>query len=204
MATKTEEELMDGLKKSLPRIMLKQVSSSSLNSLINDCVEGKTEKVERLLEEEEERFEFILTIADDEIEQDSPTRVTRGTLDEDLLILASLVTDGTDISLRCDCGMLKQWRTVLEDTGKGLSDSLNCGVFSEETYDGNEFESARCYSDESTVYSDNDLFDNNLNLSSDFLGFTNRVSRTQLYLCRWTGKLVNFKTPIPIMQLLVQ
>ncbi len=69
---------MDGLKKSLPRITLKQVSSSSLNSLINDSVEGKKEKVERLLEEEEERFEFILIIADDEIKQDSSTRVTRG------------------------------------------------------------------------------------------------------------------------------
>jgi hypothetical protein len=160
---------MDGLKKSLPRIMLKQVSSSSLDSLINDCVEGKKEKVERLLEEEEDRFEFILTVADDEIEQDSPTRVTRGTMDEDLFILASLVTmNGTEVSLCCDCGMLKQWRTVLEDAGKGLSDILNCSIFSEETYDGDEFESARCYSDESTVYSDNDLFDNNLNLSSDF------------------------------------
>ena len=193
MATKTEEELMDGLKKSLPRIMLKQVSSSSLNSLINDCVEGKTEKVERLLEEEEERFEFILTIADDEIEQDSPTQVMRGTLDDNLLILASLVTmNGTEVSLHIN--LPKRWRTVLEDAGEGLSDILNCGIFSEETYDGDEFESARCYSDESTVYSDNDLFDNNSNLSSECLGFHQQSvkdSVVSLWMDRKVGELQN-------------
>jgi hypothetical protein len=195
MATKTKEELTDGLKKSLPRIMLKQVLSSSLNSLINDCVEGGQEKVERLLEEEEDRFECILTIADDEIEQDSPTQVMRGTLDDNLLILASLVTmNGTEVSLRCDCGMLKQWRTVLEDAGKGLSDILNCSIFLEETYDGDEFESARCYSDESTVYSDNDLFDNNSNLSSECLGFHQQSvkdSVVSLWMDRKVGELQN-------------
>ena len=192
ITTATEEESTDGLKnvknngycdELLPRIILKQVSSSSLNSLINDCVEGGKEKAERL-EQEEDMFELILTVADDEIEQDSLPRVTRGTLDEDLLTLASLVTfDGSEVPIS-EYGMLKRWGTVFQDAGEGISDILLCGIFSEESYDG----------DESTVYSDSYSFANNSNPSGECFGFRQQEVKdllVSLQMDRKVGELQN-------------
>ena len=187
ITTETEEESTDGLKniknngycdESLPRIILKQVSSSSLSSLINDCVEGGKEKADRL-EQEEDRFELILTVADDEIEQDSLPRVTRGTLDEDLLTLASLVTfDGSEVPIS-EYGMLKRWGTVFEDAGEGISDILLCGIFSEESYDG----------DESTVYSDSYSFVNHSNPSGECFGFRQQEVKDLLVSLQMDGKV---------------
>jgi len=188
IATETEEET-DGLNnknngycdESLPRIILKQVSSSSLNSLINDFVEGEKKKAERL-EQEEDRFELILAVVDDEIEQDSLPRVTRGTLDEDLLTLASL--DGTEVPLS-DYGMLKRWGPLFEDVGEGISDILLCGIFSEESYDG----------DESTVYSDNS-FVNNSNPSGECFGFRQEEVKDLLVSLQMDGQVGELQNAI--------
>ncbi|KAL3827088.1 hypothetical protein ACHAXA_002323 [Cyclostephanos tholiformis] len=163
--TKKKSEVKDGSKKVKnnnhrkklsPKIIGQQMTSSALPSLISIAKEEE-EPVAHLIKKKGKLEKKVMT-ANDDIEQESLTQVTRSTIDEDSLTLASTVTmDGTEVSIRSsDYGNTKSWTTVFEDTGFMCSDVLLCCIIEEETQSDCDFE--KLNSDGSILYSEDDSF----------------------------------------------